>query len=68
MLLTQKTAKQKRLEEYSETIFHEYQGRINELLGILGADFTITDLMGKTDERAKDSFSDFAIRIRRSRS
>ena len=40
-----------------------YQKRINELLGTLGADFTITDLTGKTDDRANESYSDFGFLI-----
>jgi wobble nucleotide-excising tRNase len=62
-LLTQKNAKQKELEEYSKTIFDTYQKRINELLVTLGTDFTITGLTGRTDERANESYSDFAFLI-----
>ena len=62
-LLAKKDAKQKELEKYTATIFAKYQKRINELIGFLGADFTITDLTGKTDERANESYSDFGFLI-----
>lgn len=62
-LLIQKEDKQKELETYTETIFGTYQQRINGLLATLGADFTITDLKGKTDERANESYSDFGFLI-----
>jgi wobble nucleotide-excising tRNase len=61
--LIQKNAKQNELEEYSKTIFKTYQQRINELLLTFGADFAITDLTGKTDERASEAYSDFAFLI-----
>jgi wobble nucleotide-excising tRNase len=62
-LLTKKVAKQKELDKYTASIFGKYQKRINELLGTLGADFSITDLTGKTDERANESYSDFGFLI-----
>ena len=62
-LLGKKEAKQKDLETYTASIFGTYQKRINELLRTLGADFTITDLTGKTDERANESYSDFGFLI-----
>ena len=62
-LASQKNAKQKELETYSKTIFDIYQKRINVLLAILGTDFTITGLTGKTDERANESYSDFGFLI-----
>lgn len=62
-LLGKKDTKQKVLETYTASIFGTYQKRINELLGTLGADFTITDLAGKTDERANESYSDFGFLI-----
>jgi len=62
-LLIKKDAKQKELETYTASIFGKYQQRINELLRTLGADFTITDLTGKTDERANESYSDFGFLI-----
>ena len=62
-LRSQKTAKQKELEDYSKTIFDTYQKRINELLVTLGTDFTITGLTGKTDDRANESYSDFGFLI-----
>lgn len=62
-LLTKKDAKQKELEKYTANIFGKYQKRINELLGTLGADFSITGLTGKTDERANESYSDFGFLI-----
>lgn len=62
-LLGKKDAKQKDLETYTASIFGIYQKRINELLGTLGTDFNITDLTGKTDERAKESYSDFGFLI-----
>lgn len=64
-LQTQKNAKQKELENYSKSIFVTYQKRINELLGdtLLGTDFSITGLTGKTDERANESYSDFGFLI-----
>lgn len=62
-LLLKKEAKQKELEAYTKTIFDTYQKRINDLLVTVGADFTITDLKGKTDERANESYSDFAFLI-----
>jgi len=61
--LAKKDAKQKDLETYTASIFGTYQKRINELLGTLGADFAITDLTGKTDERANESYSDFGFLI-----
>lgn len=62
-LLKQKNAKQTELESYSKSIFDTYQKRINELLVTLGTDFTITGLIGKTDERANESYSDFGFLI-----
>jgi wobble nucleotide-excising tRNase len=62
-LLVKKNAKQKDLETYTKTIFDTYQKRINDLLVTLGADFTITDLKGKTDARANESYSDFGFLI-----
>lgn len=62
-LVNQKNAKQKELETYSKTIFDTYQKRINELLATLGTDFTITGLIGKTDARANESYSDFGVLI-----
>jgi len=62
-LLIQKKAKQKELEDYSKSIFDKYQKRINELLLSLGVDFEVTDLTGKTDERANESYSDFGFLI-----
>ena len=64
-LQTQKNAKQKELENYSKSIFDTYQKRINELLGgtLLGTDFAVTGLTGKTDERANESYSDFGFLI-----
>lgn len=62
-LLTQKNAKQSELEDYTKAIFRTHQKRINELLLTLGADFAITDLAGKTDERANETYSDFAFLI-----
>jgi wobble nucleotide-excising tRNase len=65
VLLTRKNAKQKELEDYSRSIFETYQKRINELLAALGTDFAVTDLTGKTDERANESYSDFGFLILR---
>ncbi len=62
-LLTKKKAKQKELEDYTKSIFDTYQKRINKLLLSLGADFAVTDLIGKTDERANESYSDFGFLI-----
>ena len=62
-LFIQKNAKQTELETYSNTIFDTYQKRINDLLEKLGADFAITDLAGKTDARANESYSDFGFFI-----
>jgi len=62
-LLIKKNNKQKELETYTKSIFETYQKRINDLLLTLGADFTITDLKGKTDERANESYSDFGFLI-----
>ena len=62
-LLAEKDAKQKELDSYATTIFDTYQKRINQLLETLGGDFAITDLKGKTDERARESYSDFAFLI-----
>lgn len=64
-LQTQKVAKQKELEDYGKIIFDTYQKRLNELLGgtLLGTDFAITGLTGKTDERANESYSDFGFLI-----
>jgi len=63
VLRAQKNAKQKELEDYTKAIFASHQKRINELLLTLGADFEITDLAGKTDERANEVYSDFAFLI-----
>lgn len=62
-LLIQKNAKQKELEDYTKAIFATYQKRMNELLVTLGADFTIVDLTGKTDDRANEAYSDFGFLI-----
>jgi len=62
-LLNQKNAKQADLAAYTKTIFQTYQTRINELLLSLGADFAVTDLTGKTDERANECYSDFGFLI-----
>lgn len=62
-LKKKKDAKQKELEDYTKTIFSNYQKRINELLLTLGTDFKIADLTGKTDERANESYSDFGLFI-----
>lgn len=62
-LLTKKNTKQAELAAYTKTIFETYQTRINELLLSLGADFAVTDLTGKTDERANESYSDFGFLI-----
>jgi wobble nucleotide-excising tRNase len=62
-LLAKKNIKQKELEVYTKTIFDTYQKRINQLLVTLGADFTITDLTGKTDARANESYTDFGFLI-----
>ena len=62
-LLSKKTAKQTELAAYTKTIFETYQTRINKLLMSLGADFAVTDLTGKTDERANESYSDFGFLI-----
>lgn len=58
-----KEKKQSELETYTKTIFESHQKRINALLSTLGADFMITDLTGKTDARANESYSDFAFLI-----
>jgi wobble nucleotide-excising tRNase len=62
-VLAKKDAKQKQLEEYSNDIFVTYQERMNQLLSTLGADFAITDLTGKTDARANESYADFGFLI-----
>jgi wobble nucleotide-excising tRNase len=62
-LVAKKDAKQQELEQYTKTIFSTYQTRLNEVLGILGADFKITDLTGKTDARANESYSEFGFLI-----
>jgi wobble nucleotide-excising tRNase len=62
-LSKEKTNKQKELEDYSRTIFSTYQKRINELLFFLGTDFAVTDLSGKTDARANESYSEFGFLI-----
>lgn len=62
-LFKQKNAKQKELENYTKAIFGNHQKRVNELLQTLGTDFEITDLIGKTDERANEVYSDFAFLI-----
>ena len=61
--LQQKNIKQTELEEYSKGIFKTYQRRINTLLLAFGADFAITGLTGKTDDRANETYSDFAFLI-----
>jgi len=61
--LSQKNAKEKELANYTETIFKTHEKRINQLLLTLGADFAITDLTGKTDEKANEAYSDFAFLI-----
>jgi hypothetical protein len=62
-LLSQKNAKQKELEDYTRNIFDTYQTHINQLLSTLGADFAITGLTGKTDERANEPYTDFGFLI-----
>ena len=62
-LLNQKNAKQADLAAYTKTIFETYQTRMNELLLSLGADFAVTDLAGKTDERANECYGDFGFLI-----
>ncbi len=62
-LLNQKNAKQKELEDYTRNIFDTYQTHINQLLSTLGADFAITGLTGKTDERANEPYTDFGFLI-----
>lgn len=62
-LLIRKNQKQTELEILSKSIFEAYQKRINELLVTLGTDFMITGLIGKTDERANESYSDFGFLI-----
>jgi len=62
-LLIKKDVKQKELEVYTKTIFDTCQKRINQLLVTLGADFTITDLTGKTDARANESYTVFGFLI-----
>ena len=62
-LLAKKDANQKELEVYTKTIFDTYQKRVNQLLVTLGADFTITDLTGKNDARANESYTDFGFLI-----
>ena len=59
----EKIAKQTELEGYTKSIFDTYQKRINVLLSTLGADFEMTDLTSKTDERAKETYSDFGFLI-----
>lgn len=62
-VLAQRDAKQRELEEYTKSIFKDYQKRINELLVTVGADFAITGLTGKTDDRANESYSEFGFLI-----
>ena len=62
-LLAKRDAKQKELENYTKTIFGTHQERINQLLTTVGADFKITDLTGKTDARANESYADFGFFI-----
>lgn len=62
-LLAKRETKQKELEDYTKTIFGTYQKRLNVLLSTLGADFKVTDLTGKTDARANESYSDFGFLI-----
>lgn len=62
-LQAQKNAKQKELEDYGKAVFETYQTRINELLGRMGTDFTITGLTGRTDARANESYSEFGFLI-----
>lgn len=66
-LLRQKTLKQNELNDYTKNIFKTYEKRINTLLHSLGADFEITDLTGKTDERANEPYSDFGFLILKKR-
>lgn len=58
-----KKTKQLELKDYSKKIFEDYQSRINALLPQLGADFLVTGLIGKTNDRAKESYSDFGFSI-----
>ena len=62
-LLNQKNVKEKELKDYTKSIFDTYQTRINDLLVSLGADFAITGLTGKTDERANEPYTDFGFLI-----
>ena len=62
-LLTMKNTKQQQLEVYTKSIFQTYQKRITELLSTLGADFGITELTGRINDRANEAFSDFGFLI-----
>lgn len=62
-LLSQKNAKQKKLEEYSKSIFGTYQKRINEILLALRADYKITGLVSRVDNKANEAYSDFSFLI-----
>ena len=62
-LLNQKNVKEKELKDYTKSIFDTYQTRMNDLLVSLGADFAITGLTGKTDERANEPYTDFGFLI-----
>lgn len=62
-LLQQKNKKQKELEDYTEKIFVTYQKRINEILLALRADYKITGLVSKVDNKSKEAYSDFSFLI-----
>ena len=62
-LLAKKDAKQKELEEYTKNVFGTFQERWNQLLDTLGVDFKITGMIGKTDARANESYTDFGFLI-----
>ncbi|MBU4247957.1 MAG: AAA family ATPase [Verrucomicrobia bacterium] len=61
--LNQKNVKQKELEDYSKTIFDTYQKRINEILFGLRADYKITGLVSRVDNKANEAYSDFSFLI-----
>lgn len=62
-ILKQKNAKQTELEDYTKTIFDTYQKRINEVLLELGADYKVTGLVSRVDNKASEAYSDFSFLI-----
>lgn len=62
-LTNRKNEKQKELKDYTKTIFDTYQKRINKILSAFRADYRITGLVSRVDNKANEAYSDFAFLI-----